>query len=183
MNIEEVAAALQQINNKLLTEKEFQYIYFVSIQSAVMLSQLHLWQCNLWRFHSRILYLSKLKLLWNFMLHFKYMKLLHTHYKAPLRYGPCWGAIYFRNATSLWNNVEVFVFCFVYLWFFLFMKTSPLVWKQIILITHWVFLSAMSPWQPFVLPLQILDLPKREKINFRLFSIIAALSEKVTQME
>lgn len=32
-------------------------------------------------------------------------------------------------------------------------------------------------------PLQILDLPKREKINFRLFSIVAALSEKVTQME
>jgi len=30
MNIEEVAVALQQINNKLLTEKEFQYIYFVS---------------------------------------------------------------------------------------------------------------------------------------------------------
>ncbi|KAL4218128.1 hypothetical protein ACF0H5_022864 [Mactra antiquata] len=29
----------------------------------------------------------------------------------------------------------------------------------------------------------ILDLPKREKINFRLFSIIAALSEKVTQMD
>lgn len=59
------------------------------------------------------------------MLHFKYMKLLHTHYKAPLRYGPCWGAIYFRNATSLWNNVEVFVFCFVYLWFFFVHENQP----------------------------------------------------------
>lgn len=30
MDIEEVEAALQQINNRLITEKEFQYIYFVS---------------------------------------------------------------------------------------------------------------------------------------------------------
>ncbi|XP_052763049.1 uncharacterized protein LOC128205452 isoform X2 [Mya arenaria] len=29
----------------------------------------------------------------------------------------------------------------------------------------------------------VLDLPKREKINFRMFSIVAALSEKVTQMD
>ncbi|XP_052249404.1 uncharacterized protein LOC127857089 isoform X2 [Dreissena polymorpha] len=29
----------------------------------------------------------------------------------------------------------------------------------------------------------VLDLPKREKINFRLFSVVAALSEKVTQMD
>ncbi|RUS83453.1 hypothetical protein EGW08_008769 [Elysia chlorotica] len=29
----------------------------------------------------------------------------------------------------------------------------------------------------------ILNLPRREKINFRLFSIIAALSEKVTQLD
>ena len=32
MNIEEVEAALQQINNRLITEKEFQYIFFVSWQ-------------------------------------------------------------------------------------------------------------------------------------------------------
>jgi len=30
MNLEEVEAALQQVDNKLLTEREFQYIYFVS---------------------------------------------------------------------------------------------------------------------------------------------------------
>ena len=44
MNIEEVEAALQQINNRLITEKEFQYIFFVSLiymQEILVLNLFH----------------------------------------------------------------------------------------------------------------------------------------------
>ena len=43
MNIEEVEAALQQINNRLITEKEFQYIYFVSWTASNTIKFLNFW--------------------------------------------------------------------------------------------------------------------------------------------
>ena len=54
MNIEEVEPALQQINNRLLTEREFQYIYFVSYVFVISFQRsVKIYKSRLRRLHTR----------------------------------------------------------------------------------------------------------------------------------